>query len=448
MYGGVPKYADLKRLQKQVPHILTTTPGRLLDHVRNTQWVPSDKESTNGVYSGQPFRNLLSNVKILVIDEMDTLLNSGFSDDIQEILKHLPSQRQTLLFSATASPDVQEMVGKSVNPTNVVSIDCVDEKANPSSATHANVQQSYVVVPTDQVVWRTVQILLDLIAKRRPKVLVFFPTTAQVVMFAKLFQHGLGRPVMAMHADLSQGRRSVVSDQFRHAKHKAVLLTTNLSARGVDYPHVTHVVQVGVAPDKETYIHRLGRTGRAGRKGQGILLLTPAEVAFVKEDLTGLPVNLDTSLQQSMDEPLESSIEEDRRHLTNRVRDGQWPDLERSVQEVYEALLGYYTSRIRRWSSKGDNQWQDHVVSHATEYCRQTGLNETPNVSRRLAEQLGLADHPGLVVRDRWDSARIFDVGSTGSDESTESVWSRPKSLHRERTTSTTGLWEEEEFDS
>lgn len=449
MYGGMPKYSDLQHLQHQVPHILIATPGRLLDHLRNTRSVSinNNGHDNNDTQRGEPFRNLLSNVKILVLDEMDTLLKSGFRDAIQEILQHLPSQRQTLLFSATTSSDVQEMVEHAVNTTNMVSVDCIDDKTDPSSATHTKVKQSYVVVPTNQIVGRTVQILLDLMATRGTKILVFFPTTAQVVMFAKLFQHGLGVPVLAMHAQLSQGRRSVVGDRFRHAKRKAILFTTDVSARGVDYPNVTHVVQVGVAANTESYIHRLGRTGRAGRHGQGIVLLTPAEVAFVKEDLKGLPLTPSTTWQALMDRPLDINLEEDLKRLTDRVRGGQWPDLEQSIQVVYEALLGYYTSRIRRWSCKGDNQWQDDVVSLATEYCRQTGLNETPYVTRRLTEQLGLADHPALVVRDRWGSGRIFDVGSKGSHTKTESVWSRPNGLHRERMTNTTGLWEDE-FDS
>lgn len=455
MYGGVPKTVDVRRMQQQggVPTVLIATPGRLVDHLRNTHVTINNGNDETDVVS---FRSVLSQVQILVLDEMDSLLDMGFRAAIQEILQHLPPHRQTLLFSATAATDFVEQC---VNPINMITIDCIsndgDSNVTPTTAassaaavTHAHIPQSYVVIPTEQVVWRTLQIVLKGL-HRGHKLLVFFPTTAQVVLMAQLLQHGLGKgSVWAMHAQLSPGRRAVVSDRFRHARRKAVLLTTDVSARGMDYPHVTHVVQVGVAPNRETYVHRVGRTGRAGRPGRGLVVLTPPEVAFVQQDLSEIPITVDADWQDVLHRPLDRQLEDDCRQLTTRVRDGQWPELEQSAQEVYESLLGYYTSRIRRWSAKGDQQWQDDVIALATDYCRQTGLNQAPHVTRRLAEQLGLANHPGLVVRDRWASGRTFDVGSIGQSENTESIWTkRPKDLQRERLTSTAGLWEEE-FDS
>lgn len=495
MYGGVPKFVDIKRLQAQIPTILTATPGRLLDHinstdlaqrkrhddlvaVQSTTTTTSTEEYDFGVvdighhgandddYDNQDddlaFRHLLSGVQILVLDEMDSLLDMGFRNTIRKILRHLSSDRQTLLFSATNSPAVYKMIRECVQQENVVAIDCIDQATTepPSSSlneNNANISQSYVILPPDQVVWRTVQVLSDLMREPKNKLLVFFPTTAQVTFFARLFQHGLGQSVLEMHAQLTQARRSVVSDRFRHGRHKAVLLTTDVSSRGVDYPNVTHVVQVGVPSDRETFIHRSGRTGRAGRKGLNLLLLTPAEEPFLHDDLHGLPLEPNERFHRAMKRPLDCRLENMRMHVQMKMRDGQSSLLKENVQDVYEALLGYYTSRIRRWS-KGAS-WQDQVVQLATEYCRQAGLSEMPNLNARLANQLGLVDHPGVLVRDRWANGRAFDVGRRQPKEDEEEgvvkpdVWSRlspprrNKSLQRERITNSSGLWEDE-FDS
>ena len=466
VYGGVPKFVDIQRLQSQIPTILTATPGRLLDHLESTILATPASNGSSPLTDGggsvperaarddetdadetsaddKPFRNLLSDVQIMVLDEMDSLLDMGFRPAIRQILKLLPVDRQTLLFSATASPAVQQMMRECVRLQNVVAIDCVDEDEDPSAVTNAQISQSYVVLPADQVVWRIVQIIMDLSKKHNHKVLVFFPTTAQVSFFSRLFQ-GMGQSVLEMHAQLSQGRRSVVSDRFRHSR-KAVLFTTDVSARGVDYPHVTHVVQVGAPPTRETYIHRLGRTGRAGRCGEGILVLTPAETQVLTDELQGLALKTHEEFQKKIEQPLSRRIEDEKMNVKLKMRDRQWPLLEDDAEQVYQALLGYYSSRIRRWT-KGN--WEDEVVQLATEYCRQAGLTEMPNLNPRLADQLGLTNHPGVVVRDRWASGRAFDVGLRQETTSVDDIWSKPpwrsKSLHRERLTNSSGLWEEE----
>lgn len=474
MYGGVPKYLDLQRLQTQIPTILTATPGRLLDHIQSTKLPPPPPPpATAGSSSslpdhgqqkvaeekdGEPFRNLLSGVQILVLDEMDSLLDMGFRDTIRDILKHLPKEqhRQTLLFSATSSAGVQQMVRRCIrkDEQQVVVVDCTDEN-NPTSLTNTQTQQSHVLLSMDQVVWSIVRVIQYLAAHNpRHKILVFFPTTAQVTFFARLLQHGLGMPVLEMHGQLSQGRRSVVSDRFRHARGKAVLLTTDVSARGVDYPNVSHVVQVGAAPNQETYLHRLGRTGRAGRQGEGILLLTQPEVPFLHRDLEGWKIQPNERLQHMLHRSPDRRTEENRMRLTKELRDGDWPELEESIKQVYIALLGYYASRIRNWSS--EEAWKDELVVLATEYCRQVGLNEMPPLPSRLAEQLDLAEHPGVVIRERWDIGRTFNVGLRQEESlSSENIWSGGPSLTKKEDASkrgrssvpNNGLWEDE-FDA
>ena len=475
MYGGIPKFRDMQQLQQRIPTILTATPGRLVDHVQSTtlpvassiSLAPSDDNPDHANASDRqvPFSQYLLDVQIVVFDEMDVLLDMGFREPIREILRHMTRpDRQTLFFSATTTKAVQQMIPECVassrSPNDVVVIDCIPknddnscsnesyQKNNKLSGSPINIPQSYVVLPTDKLIWRVVQILVTLMEKPHHKLLVFFPTTAQVAFFARLFQQGLGRPVLEMHAQLSQGRRSVASDRFRQARYKAVLFTTDVSARGVDYPHVTHVVQVGVAPNKETYIHRLGRTGRAGRHGEGLVLLAPAELPALQHEYKDLPLQAHAHFQNLMQKPLPRREENDRLQYSSRMRQGQFTELESDIAQVYEAVLSYYSSCIRRWSK--NEYWQDDVVQLATEYCRQAGLSEMPRIKSRLASKLGLAGHPGLFVRDRWAAGHTFDVGIRGMPDDGNEFQphvARRSNVHRQRIANTRGIWEDE-FDT
>jgi ATP-dependent RNA helicase MSS116 len=427
VYGGQSKKYEIQQVSRRgVPTILTATPGRLWDHMQSTMvsFESGPHDTTDDMPSPQPFRHLLSDVEILVLDEMDVLLDMGFRERIRDILRHLPRNRQTLLFSATTSSAVDEVKALCLRPDYEL-VDCVENSTEDAVALPV-IQQSFVVLPLDKVVWGVVQVLLHLMMNPQNKILVFFPTTAQVRFYSRLLTEGLGRSVLELHAQLGPGRRRVVSEGFRRARRRAVLLTTDLSARGMDYPHVTHVVQVGAPSHRAAYIHRLGRTGRAGRPGQGLLLLTPLELPVLAADLEGLGVEPHVRLQALSDTPdLTPALELDRMRVTSRLRRGEWPELQENGHAVYEALLGYYASRLRQWSKRGGNRdWKDGLVEWSTEFCRQVGMNEMPALSRRLARQLDLMDHPGVVVRDRWESGRTFDVGQLAAAASAEtSVW-------------------------
>ena len=250
-FGGRPRALDVRAMEEAfIPNILVVTPGRLLDHLNST------------LVNNVPFRDLVQHVQVLVLDEMDSLLDLGFRDAMQEILCHLPQQRQTLLFSATMPPQVRDLIEICVAPNRIL-VDCIQDE-DPMTHINERIDQTHVVLPLDKSVWGTVQIILELMKESNHKLLVFFPTTAQVCFFAKLFNLGLGRPVLEIHSRLAQNRRTQTSDSFRHSRRRrgVVMFTSDVSARGIDYPDVTHVIQVGMAPKRESYIHRLGRTGK------------------------------------------------------------------------------------------------------------------------------------------------------------------------------------------
>jgi ATP-dependent RNA helicase MSS116 len=263
----------------RIPTVLIATPGRLKDHLSDTD--------TGGGSSSRPFRRYLDELDVLVLDEVDRLLEMGFRNDIRYILSHLPdtNKRQTLLFSATVPLDLQRfLVEDQVIKTDHLFVDCVADAAAASIAadpfdsqtlndtddlqlseskaptfSHASelIEQSYVVLPHDRLVAGLAQVILSLMVPRNHKLLVFFTTTSQVKYFSNLFQRGLGRSVYSIHSKKTQNARSVTSEAFRAAR-EGVLFTSDVSARGLDYPNVTTVIQVGSPVDRNTYIHRLG----------------------------------------------------------------------------------------------------------------------------------------------------------------------------------------------
>jgi len=237
LYGGVPKGKDLQQFDRRMPTILTTTPGRLLDHLQSS--VLRDRAIK--------FSETLKNIDVLVLDEMDRLLDLGFSRDIQQILKFLPpkNERQTLLFSATVPPSVKKEI-RNATQSNAVTVDCIQDE-DPASHTVNTVQQSHVVLPNAKQisgVVETIQYLMnaeynvegevDDKNNKAPKIVVFFNTTAQVTFYAALLK-ALGMPrVLELHSKINQDQRSKRSDKFRKApKDKpSILLTSDVSARG------------------------------------------------------------------------------------------------------------------------------------------------------------------------------------------------------------------------
>jgi len=320
----------------------------------------------------------------------------GFREDIRSLLRYLPhkDQRQTLLFSATVPPSVQEMIDVCVRPERAL-VDCIQDD-DPASHTVNTVQQTHAIIPQDKLVTGIIQTILHLIKTHQDqhKILVFFPTTSQVAYYSSVFNNALGQQVLEIHSRKSQDTRSNTSERFRRAK-TAVMFTSDVSARGVDYPDVTHVVQVGAARDRETYIHRLGRTGRAGKSGKGILLLMEEEMSCLDVDLVGIDIPRDDKLQELMDNGSED-LKADMMELQRVMDSGRAYDLEKKAAQVYSSLFGYYNSVFKEM---GLRRPRDALVGFVNAFANQAGLKALPPVNYKLAQQLGLADHPDLNVR-------------------------------------------------
>jgi superfamily II DNA/RNA helicase len=247
-YGGAPVASQAKRLRGA--QMVVATPGRLNDLVR---------------------RRLISlaAIRILVLDEADRMLDMGFLPQVEQIVRVLPKQRQTMLFSATLSGDVGELArAYTTDPSRF-------EAELPSQHSDGEVEHRFVAVTAADKVDR----LVDLLGADRGLALVFVRTKRGADRLAhKLRGHGV--EAAAMHGDMTQGARERALERFRSGR-VTTLVATDVAARGLDLEAISHVINYDPPEDGKGYVHRVGRTGRAGRSGQGITLVLPDQQADV-----------------------------------------------------------------------------------------------------------------------------------------------------------------------
>lgn len=335
LVGGDSKRLQIRRMDRERNDIIVATPGRLLDYLRSEPGV----------------KDLLMNIKALVLDETDTLLDMGFRQEITEILSHLePTEkdRVTMMLSATISPEVKSLAKKTARHD----IEFVNTVKKDDLDVHQTVNQTYIVRDMSD----HLKIILSLIITeqmKRPngKVIIFFNTTKQVQLYTLMFRV-LRRlyfnphfQQFEIHSRKDQDTRSKVQLHFRGANVGSVLFTSDISynfpgiemltilfsARGVDYPGVTKVIQVGAPRDRDTYVHRIGRTGRAGKHGDGTLILAPFERDFLK-DLRDIPIK-DHELP-----PSELEVGSKEKKVIKLALDIP-PD--GMLEETFSSLLGY-----------------------------------------------------------------------------------------------------------
>ncbi|KAL0581321.1 hypothetical protein V5O48_000697 [Marasmius crinis-equi] len=413
--GAMSKRTQMRDFMSLRRDIIVATPGRLRDLMESE---PEVKRS-------------LATTRQLIFDEADTMLEIGFRDDIEAIVKDLPPtpERQTFLFSATLQPKVKEVARKHLAADHTY-IDCIKEEDSP---VHASIPQYHTVLPSAS---EQIPHVLRLIAHDQltnpgaSKIIVFLPTTKMTQLFSTILQTfgrsilptGKTTKVLEIHSKRPQVTRSRVSEQFKSDKSGAsVLVTSDVSARGVDYPGVTRVIQVGIPASREQYIHRVGRTGRGAMAGQGRgdFVLLPWEVGFVSWQLTDIPIKpltvAETKTQLSelakkhdadppaMPKPNFSG----KRFQRETVAEFQVPytplldEYDRLVSEfgprldveavtmTMTSLLGYYMAKsadLRVSQSvilEGIKSWSTDAV----------GLDQVPYIPQSLLSKLGVSDN-------------------------------------------------------
>jgi ATP-dependent RNA helicase MSS116 len=380
IFGGTNINRDKTQFQRQLPTVLVATPGRLIDHLESTT-----------VGKNKFGRDIMSQTQIVVLDETDRLLDMGFRREIGKIFSYLPrkDKRQTLLFSATIPQELKGIMAENMKP-DFIEVDCIND-ADADSTTSAQIQQSHIVVPTmDRYISSVVEVV-QLAMEQDPnaKIVVFFPTARMVAFFAEFFNEELNIPVVELHSKKSQSYRNRASEQFRQAKSKIILFTSDVSARGVDYPGVTHVIQFGMPDTREQYIHRLGRTGRAGSDGKGWLVLGPFESLFLQE-LKGLNVPRNDDLLRLLNDPIDMEINDLLTSATDNIRENR--KRQASARGAYQAFLGFYLGKMKRINLRN----KEDLVSHANLMSSQMGLPEVPSLTKTLIAKMGLKGVEGI----------------------------------------------------
>ncbi|KAA6205605.1 MAG: ATP-dependent helicase [Candidatus Tokpelaia sp.] len=254
LIGGVSFDEQERRLERGAD-VLIATPGRMLDHYGRGKL-------------------LLTGVEILVIDEADRMLDMGFIPDIERICKLIPMTRQTLLFSATMPAELEALAGQFLhNPQRI-------EVAAASSAARTI---SQYLVKSDKKPWDKRRVLRALIKEQGEylKNAIIFCNRKRDVgeLFRSLTRHGFN--VGALHGDMDQHNRMTVLENFRRDKLQ-LLVASDVAARGLDIPDVSHVFNFDVPIHAEDYVHRIGRTGRAGRSGTAFTIITPNDAKAVE----------------------------------------------------------------------------------------------------------------------------------------------------------------------
>ena len=238
IYGGVP-YGPQERALKRGAQIVIGTPGRLLDHI------------DRGTLS-------LSSIRIVILDEADRLLDMGFAPDVRKLLRLVPKQRQTALFSATLTGEIKDLAYRFTEKPEQIAID-------PEHRAQESVEQVYVEVLEED----KVRVLEELLRRwETEQVLVFRHTKRGVDRLLEDLQRRK-LAVAAIHGDLTQRDRERTLEKFKNGEIK-ILVATNLAARGLHIEDISHVVNFDLPEDAETFTHRIGRTGRAGETGVAV----------------------------------------------------------------------------------------------------------------------------------------------------------------------------------
>ena len=254
LIGGENRKKEALKLLSGNIRIIVATPGRLLDHMENTK---------NFDYS---------KINMLIIDEADKILKIGFEEEIKEIIKKIPKNRQTLLFSATITPKVEDLITLSVREYKNIHIKNTDD---PSVST---LEQGFINIEAD----KKFLFLFTFIKKNlNRKIIIFFSTCKEVEFFSNLLNY-VDVPVLSISGDYKQQKRSTTFIEFCSLE-KGILLCTDVAQRGLDIPDIDWVIQYDPPHDPEEYLHRVGRTARGANKiGKALLMILPNEIGFIR----------------------------------------------------------------------------------------------------------------------------------------------------------------------
>ncbi len=256
IFGGAPMAPQISRLKQA--NIVIGTPGRVMDHLRR--------------------RTLkLHNLKMIVLDEADEMLSMGFHEDIEQILAAGPEQRQTILLSATMPPAILELAKEIQTDPELVEI-------NKSQITLAEIKQNYLEVP----IGHKLDALQILLRYYQPRLALIFCNTKKMVDEIVAALSPAGFDAVGLHGDMRQEQRNSVMHGFKTGK-TAILVATDVAARGIDVHDIDYVINYDIPQSAEYYVHRIGRTGRAGKTGTAITICSGKKQVYLLRNIARPP---------------------------------------------------------------------------------------------------------------------------------------------------------------
>jgi len=311
IYGGVSMEQQMSRLRSGV-HIVVGTPGRLNDHMRR-KTLQIDK------------------IRTLVLDEADIMLEMGFKEEVDEILKHAPKEREIWLFSATVKQGITDIMRKHMK-------DPVSVRVSKQQVGNALTKQFYCIVPF--------RLRLNVIARFIETVphfygFIFCQTKVLAGEAADLLVKR-GYNVAALHGDMSQQHRNNVIRKFKH-KEISIVVATDVAARGIDVADLSHVINYSLPEDLDSYVHRIGRTGRAGKEGTAITLINKGELRSMKYLEQRYSVAINPINIPSAEEIIVSKMQEASEYITEMAN----KSLPAESAPIGELLKNYSPEQLR-----------------------------------------------------------------------------------------------------
>lgn len=394
--GGTQKNSMLYKTAREGCHLLVATPGRLNDLL-------SDRRANIAA----------PNLAAIVLDEADRMLDVGFKSELEEIMDKLPDTRekprQTLLYSATIPSSVVQLARDWVRHDNFDFIQTV----NPNEAlTHDRVPQHIVTCSG----WGNVMpSLVEVIEKETSaragnpdvlpfKAIVFLPSTASVDLASQTWRALADRPrgtySWHIHSKLTQAGRTKAADNFRQA-HSGILFSSDVTARGMDFPNVTHVIQVGAITDREQYVHRLGRTGRQDKEGEGWLITSETDIGGARRELKGLPIKPNQTIEAA-NEDFRGEVSPLSTKVFNAMKSVPKPVL----RAAYMSLFAHVTPRNAEERATELKEW----------YVEGMGMPDVPRMGRSTAQKLGIGRARDLNLNGEDHYEDDYQSGGFGGD--------------------------------
>jgi ATP-dependent RNA helicase DeaD len=400
IYGGQDISRQIRSLKKY-PHIIVGTPGRVLDHINRKTM-------------------RLDTVNTVILDEADEMLNMGFIEDIETILASTPSERQTLLFSATMPAPIQRMAEKFMKDPQIVRVK-MKEMTVPA------IEQFYLEVMEKN----KFDVLTRLLDIQSPELAIIFGRTKRRVDELSEALTLRGYTAEGIHGDLTQAKRMQVLRKFKEGSID-VLVATDVAARGLDISGVTHVYNFDIPQDPESYVHRIGRTGRAGKSGMALTFITPREKSYLAVLERTTKRKMERMTAPTLDEALEGQQRAVVDKIVQTIEGNNLQYYKRAANELLEENdASTVIAAVLKMLTKEPDQTPVKLTEEAPMHSKRDRKPQGGGDRRRRDDNRSYGSSRGGERSGSGDRDRKKAPGKPRTGEKRTSGKSKPRSFNR-----------------